>query len=162
MAGKFSITDAHDIISKKILINRMSITNLETQFKFSQESAKLQVLTMKITEKKLKIIKELNIILENQLNEFDEKRQEDCLQLYKKINTLDTPTPIHINLCKKLNQYEQEMLTLMPKIQYLEQTIPDEKLITNYNIKIKEEDTTSFNCSTDAMGFGQNLPPDVF
>jgi hypothetical protein len=165
MSNKLTITDAHAIVSRKILINKMSIGNLEHQVKFSQNSAILQVMTMEDASKKIKLIKQLNDIFEQQLSNFDGSRQNECDEIYSQINCIDTPTDKFKKIVHNLENYEQKMLSMIPKIEYLENTLPVEKMMTNYVAKIEipsvAESKTAFNCATDTMGFGRDTPPDI-
>lgn len=152
------ISDAYELISKKILINKLSVENLNTQIKFSHTSAKLQLATVEMARKKLKLVKKLTPILEKQLSEFTEERQIKCVKIYNKINELDTPTDEFKELCNQLRSLEHEMMGLIKKLQYLEAQIPAEKVITNYNIKPKEEPLPT-SCAQEMLGVGMGLPP---
>ncbi len=135
MSNKIAITDAYDVMSKKILINRMSMECLQHQIAFSENSIKFQKLTKQVAEKKLKLINELNTLFEKQLSTFDELRHKECMLIYDEINELDTPTAEHNKLINELKKHEEAMFSLMPKIQHIESTIPNEQSITNYAIK---------------------------
>jgi hypothetical protein len=154
---KFS--DAYDLISKKILINKLSIKNLQAQIDYSHTSAQLQLLSVKLAREKIKLVKEMTPILEKQLTEFDETRQDQCVDLYDQINKIDNPTEEWRKLVKKLEKHQEEMCNLLPKIQQIEATIPPSLRVTNFRIKPKEEPSTAFNCATEAMAFGSDQPP---
>jgi len=153
--SSITINDGYDLLSKKILINNISIENLNKQIEFSKNSIKLQQMTIKDAEKKRDLIKELNKVLEQQLSEFTSERQDLCLQYYAEINEIDTPSQQFKQLCQKLDNLENMMISLSQKIQYLERTIPAEQLITNYTIKQKNNTSTAFNCATEALALGQ-------
>jgi len=111
--SRLTYTDAYDIITKKILIN--------------------------IAVSKQELIKQLNKALETQLKEFTDVAQDECNYLYGCINELDEPNMEYIRLNKSIKDLENEIRELNNKIQVIENTIPDTKLITNYSIKIKQD-----------------------
>jgi hypothetical protein len=154
MSCAITLNDAYELLKRKLLINKMSLSSLEAQMIYSKEACILQVLTMKDAEKKIKLVIELNEITENQLNDFTQERQDRCQELYHEINVIDTPTKKFLDTVKRLDEYQQTMLNLMPKIQYLESMMPSQQLVTNFHIKPKKEPTTSFSCATDALALG--------
>ena len=139
------LTDAYELITRKILINKMSVENLEHHSEFYKANIKMLVINMKIAEKKVELINQLNTLLEQQLSEFSAERQKDCMKLYIQINSLDRPTKQYKKINKDLTRHQDKMLELIPKIQYIESTIPAEKNITNYNIKIATGDESIDN-----------------
>lgn len=132
---KQSISDAYDIMSKKILINKMSLECLKHQVDFSENSIKLQTLSKETALKKIKLIEELTTLFEKQLSNFDELRHKECMLIYDEINDLDSQTDEQKRLVSKLQTHENAIFTLMPKIQHIENTIPNERMLTNYTIK---------------------------
>jgi len=137
---ELTVTDAHDLVSKKILINRMSAESLRHQIECSKASIKLHAIIARLATKKLELIEKLTVVLERQLSNFDDLRQEECQDLYKYINELDEPAPEHLALLKTVRDHDQAMLTLLPKIQHIESTIPKELTVTNYKIKRRVDD----------------------
>lgn len=136
---ELTINDAREILNKKILINRLSIQNLDLQAKYFDEVIILQSLSRTISNKKRDLISKLNDVFEKQLAEFTEERQNESTEIYQQINALDSPSGEYMRCVKQMKEYEEEMLNLVPKIDYLEKTIPDSKQITNFKIKTKEE-----------------------
>lgn len=151
MSYGITLNDAQDLLKRKLLINTMSIANLKAQIEYSKDSSILQIMTMKTAEKKIELVKKINEIIEQQLKEFTQERQDEFVQLYKKINELDTPTPKFRELLKRLEKNKEEMLTLMPKIQYLEEQMPNEQLITNFHIKMKTDSSVGNSCSGELL-----------
>jgi hypothetical protein len=150
------LSDAYELVSKKILINKMSIENLNNQIEFSTATMKMQAFIIRAARRKITLINSLNDILEKQLNEFDEFRQSQCIDIYKELNELDSPTDEYIEqraICKKC---DEAMLTLTPKIEYIERTIPNTLDVTNYKIKEKSNAPTAYNCATETLAFGSN------
>lgn len=157
--ASLSLSDAHDLVSKKILISNMAIENLNYQIKFSTAMRKFQLLSAVIAQKKIVLITRLNDILNKQLNEFCEIRQEECKNIYDEINQLDTPTSEMLSAINDCRKYEEDMLTLMPKIQYIESTIPPQLNVTNYKIKPTATAPTASTCATEVLAFGIDDSP---
>jgi len=130
-----SFTDAYNIINKKILINKMSIDNLNHQINMSDYSIKIQNSIKKVCNKKIELINKLNGLLEKQLSKFSEEVQDECILLYQQINGLDEKNVEYKNALKEYNKYKEMMMHNTRNIEYLEKTIPEEKVVTNYNIK---------------------------
>jgi hypothetical protein len=89
MSHDLTFTDAYELVSKKILINRMSLENLDIQIKYANDVMKLQAYTIRSAKAKKKLIEELNPILEKQLKEFCEIRQQECKNIIDNINDID-------------------------------------------------------------------------
>jgi hypothetical protein len=137
--GKFlEITDAYEIIRRKMLINRISKELLQTQIRFSHVSAQMQLQIVKISRAKIKLINKLDTIMEKQLTSFTKERQAECLELYNKLNELDTPTDQMKKWYSDLEQYKECMTNLLLKIQQIENQIPKNTTVTNYKIKPKD------------------------
>jgi hypothetical protein len=130
-----TFTDACELVSKKILINRLSMENLRNQITYCSLFKKIQDFTEETASKKLQLIEQLNIIFEQQLREFNADRQEQCLSIYSQINELDTPNQDFIRTCGLLEELRGNMETLITRIQYLESTIPNETIVTNYTLR---------------------------
>ena len=155
MTTQITFTDAYDIINKKILVNKISLTNMEIQIKHSHESAQLHLLIVKNLRDKIVLVNQLNDILEKQLSLFDEDRQNDCFDIHQKINKLDEITGELKERLDKVKKYEEDMINNIYRIKCIEQTIPQTQEINNYIIKIKR-DNNSWNCATDAIGINKN------
>jgi len=146
MSYGLNLNDAEEILKRKLLINKMSLVSLEQQIEYSKKSTCLHVITMKTAEEKIKLIKKLNDVIEKQLTEFTQERQNQFNELYIDINKLDAPTAQFTKLTKELSTAKENMLKIMPKIQYIEDQLPDAKIITNFYIKLNNDNT----CSQDA------------
>jgi hypothetical protein len=161
MSRGININDAQELLKRKLLINKMSLECLTHQIEFSKQSSILQVLTMQDATKKHALVIELNVIIEKQLSEFTELRQVACVEIYRQINQIDTPTARFREIIGKLDNAQESMCNLMNNIRYLELQIPDQQLITNFHIIPKECPSTAHNCATDAMVFGVDQHPDT-
>lgn len=137
--SRLTYTDAYDIITKKILINKLSIENLNKHITYASNIKRVQDILINIAVSKQELIKQLNKALETQLKEFTDVAQDECNYLYGCINELDEPNMEYIRLNKSIKDLENEIRELNNKIQVIENTIPDTKLITNYSIKIKQD-----------------------
>jgi hypothetical protein len=157
-ARKLTFTDAYELMSKKILINRMSIENMKLQIEYGNLSKKLQELNIATCNEKIKLVEQLNGILEQQLNEFTELRQNECLDIYGYINELDSPTTEFIQTCDKLETARAKMEDLMEKIQKIENTIPNEQVITNYTVRDKLPENPIGTCQTEATAYPDIAP----
>ena len=131
---KITAHNGYDLISKKILIGRLSISSLETQITYTTKSISLQNTMNETAAKKLKLVSDLNSIFEKQVTDFSEERQRQCMELYKEINQLDLPRPEQKVLTDELNTLENNMMELQKQINYLEASIPNEKLLTQYQM----------------------------
>lgn len=160
MSNTFSVTDAHDIISKKILINRMSIKGLLIQGKLSKAKIDIEKIIYESCREKIKLIRELNEVFEKQLSEFCEIRQEECKNYYDDIAVLDKDLLENsklMELFKDCKKYESELIDLGNRISYIESTIPSEKLVTNYKVKLDNQDGTNIltnNCASEVLQKG--------
>ncbi len=128
-------TDAYELVSKKILINKLSIENLNNQITYCSLFRKIQDITEDIANKKLQLVEQLNVLFEQQLREFDAGRQDQCLSIYNKINQLDSPNQEFIRTCNLLEELRGKMENTISRIQYLESTIPNEAIVTNYTVR---------------------------
>lgn len=134
MASDITFNDARDIISKKILIGRISIESLKLQKEFAVFSKRLQEISHDIASRKIELATELNNLFEQQLSEFSEERQTQCISITRKINELDI-CPEARNLQMKLNDINEKIIIFCRRIDELESTIPGQKVITNFKIK---------------------------
>jgi hypothetical protein len=135
--SKLSFNDAYEIVSKKILINKMSMELLATQMKFSEISIKMQKHTNNIAGQKIQITNQINILLELQLTNFTDARQSEGLDLYVQLHKLDPITTDHRSWLNAMDALREKMINLSGQIDALERTIPNEKLITQYHITNK-------------------------
>jgi valyl-tRNA synthetase len=140
-------TDAYDLISKKILINKLSIENLNNQIEHSIIIKTIQDLIINIATEKKQLIIKLNNLLEMQLKEFTDIVQVECNDIYGYINELDEPTPEYIKYAKQLKELENKMQELNYKIQTIENTIPQTQLVTNYSIKLTQDNCNDLEMS---------------
>lgn len=144
---ELTFNDAYELISKKILVNRMSVECLKSQIAYSHAVAKLQLLNVKVSRQKLELVEKLNKLLEPQLKEFDDLRQDECMELYHQLNELDQPSDDWKKICDEAEKHQKEMMTLVPRIRSIESTIPPQLMITNFRIKRKVE--PAHNCATE-------------
>jgi recombinational DNA repair ATPase RecF len=138
--------DAYELITRKILINKMSIENLKMQIEFSQCDRKLQELSIDVANKKIELANRLTELFEQQLTEFTADRQDQCIYIYQELNQLDKPSVEYVSLCKKLDSLNEKMKDLCVRIDGLERTIPKEKLLTQFLVK----QSTADDCHTSA------------
>lgn len=129
-----SYTNAYNIITKKILVNKMSIELLKTQILFNKKSKFLQMQNMKTAEDKITLIEQLNSLFDKQLTQFSPEIQEKCMDIYKSIQTLDTPSDAFMTAVNRLTELTSIMNNLSIYIRQLESTIPKESIVTNFNI----------------------------
>ncbi len=134
MNNTFTVNDAHDIITKKILIGKLSKSALEKQIQYSNAVIKLQTITSNIATQKKERINILENLFEQQLTNFTAERQQECMDIYISINKLDMTTIEQRNIIILLESLDCEMKKLYEQIETLEKTIPIDKLITQYNI----------------------------
>jgi hypothetical protein len=127
-------TDAYELVSKKILINRLSVENLKHQVNYCQLFRKIQNITESIAQSKIRLVERLNVLFEQQLKEFSADRQEQCLEIYAEINKLDTPSLEFVNACNQIETLRRQMEDLISRIQHIESTIPNETVVTNYTV----------------------------
>jgi hypothetical protein len=144
-AFQVSISDCKEIISRKLLINKMSIEVLKHQNEFSDLSISLQEYSKKVANKKIELVKELDRVYESQLSDFTKEGNDLSLELARQINMLDRPTDEYISIIKLLEAKENEMLNLLSKIEYLNKLIPDQKEIEKFVVKFSDK-----NCADSA------------
>jgi hypothetical protein len=129
-----NVTDAIEIIKKKISINKISIACLDTQIELSHTQAQLNLLTVKIAREKRKLVEELNALFEKQAITFDPERQNKCMDLYKKLNALDNPTDEYRKLCELIDFNMKKMAEMTRQINTIESSIPQTQVVTNYKM----------------------------
>ena len=142
-AKSVSYSDAYELMHRKILINKMSIESLNLQMKYSQTTKQIQDVIMETTKNKISLAEKLNVLFEQQLREFTAERQDECIVIYKDLNDLDAnPSPKFMELYEQMQEYENKITDLNIKIEALEKTIPMEKLITQFEVKLKSDVAT--------------------
>lgn len=154
------ISDAYELMSKKILIARMSIELAKNQILLSEASIKIQQHAINVSKERIKLLEKVCPILEKQLSEFDEIRHQECVDIYGYIDELDEYSPEITKAFKDCDKYNEEMRNLYPKIQHIESTIPTTKEVTNYKIKDVPA-TNAHNCAAEVAMLGGNSLPDV-
>lgn len=145
----FSVDDAHEIMTRKIIIGRMSIEALKLQIEYSKNSKKLQDLTMSVANQKIKLIEKQNALFEEQFKSFDDLRQDECMNLYDDINALDSMPDEARVVCKTLEETEKKMQDLLLRIDALAKLIPERFSVTKYTVKPKQNANVSNNCATE-------------
>lgn len=157
---KVNFSDAYEIISKKIVINRMYINMTKNQMDLSENIKQLQDNIINVSSKRLILLNNMNNIFEKQLSEFTEERQIECMNIYQDVTNLDKydeKTEKCINKCKFL---EDEINGLIIRIKALEDTLPKTKLITNYKIKEKKDEIKQ-NCSLELINNNINIDEEL-
>jgi hypothetical protein len=148
-SSKFTITDCHDIVNKKIIVNRMSIESLKLQMELSDDSIKLQNMTRDLAMKKLKLVEQLNDVWEKQLGLFDEGRKLECMNITEDINKLDVlPTSI-TDVINRLENTRDKLTALIMRIMELESMIPEAKNMDQFTLRFKDMKVTT-PCSNEA------------
>lgn len=151
MSRNITIHDAKELISRKILINRITSEYLKKQNARAEISIKLQNLDITNNEEKLQLVDELEKLFEQQLREFDAERQMSCMEIYATLNSLQRPSDEYFKLFKKMQKLDSEIGSLAEKIEYLESTIPKEQLVTQYEVKPKPKPVTiTQSCGQEA------------
>ena len=135
-----SFSDAYDLVSKKILINKIAIDNIAAQVQYCKADQTRHEIIINACTQKSALLVELNSILEQQLKSFDEFRQKQCLEIYKEINALDEPTDEYIQLSKACEASDRKLSTGMMQAAKIESTIPDTMCVTNYKISVSSVD----------------------
>lgn len=131
-----SYSEVYDLVSKKILVNKMSIENLKYQIQYFEAFKKAQDISIQEAQNKLKLVNQLNSIFEKQLSDFTTERQDECIVLYKQLYDLDTKPSKELSAASTvLKDIDNKMRIICTKIESLESTIPNEKLFTKFTIK---------------------------
>lgn len=134
-----SWTDAYNIMTQKILINRMSLEVLRIQIENADITKKIQDEIQAVAKKKMINIVKLNDLYEQQLTEFTEIRQEQTNWIYSDLNELDHASPEFIELKNKLAANDRRIMDLLERIAAIEKSIPAEASITNYKVVMKND-----------------------
>ena len=75
------------------------------------------------------------MILEKQLNEYCEVRQDECKIIYDDINALDVIDDDFKEKANRISVIHNKMAILMEKIDKIRASIPSEITINNYRIR---------------------------
>ena len=134
--SEIKITDGIDIVKNKILLNNISIEMLNIQNNIYEFNIKLFQINKNIINEKKEYIKKLNEFYEKQLNEFSEYIENECKFIIEDINKLDENEEAN-NINKNIKILEYKLNDLTAKYYHISSLIPNEKIITNYKIKYK-------------------------
>jgi hypothetical protein len=145
-----TLSDVYNLVKQQILIGKMSIESLKFQAEYCNLVKGIQDYTISITNKKIDLINKLNALREEQLKEFDEIRQEECNLFVQDINDLDEHTMEYYNLCKQIEEKQREQNKLIEKINVLQNSLPDEKILDFYKVKPKLDYNPIGNCATES------------
>jgi len=143
--SELKISDGVDIVKNKILLNNISLEMLNLQKNIYDYNIKLFHINKEVAIKKQEHIKTLNSFYEKQLNEFSEYNENECKFIIEDINKLDENDEAN-NISKNIKIIEDKLRDLTTKYYYISSLIPNEKMITNYRLKYKNNNTT---CSQD-------------
>lgn len=144
-----SFNDINEVISKKILINKVYAEYARLHAVYCNASISLEKHIIEMSEERRKLLDKLNSVYELQLTNFTEERQEECKLIMDSIDILALPTADYVESQKKCEQCSSQMKDLMIKISYLESTLPTEALVTNYKVKL--QDGTNTSCSAELL-----------
>jgi hypothetical protein len=147
----FNLTDAVDIMNKKIIVNNMSIECLQLQIKYSATIRNLQLIFAKKAQQKIDLVNKLNSVLSQQLATFDEIRQEEANELYKELNELDESDCGITNLINENKKIGEDVESLMIKIDAIEKTIPNNKMMTNFKVKFSTNPQSNSQADPDTI-----------
>lgn len=145
---KLNYSEVYELISRKILINKMTSEQLRKQIEFSAESKKLQDFAIDDNKYKLQLVDDLTKLFEQQLSNFDENRQEECLEIYKQLNENNKPSYEYVEQYKKLMRLERDIKSLAERVDALEKTIPSNVEFEHYAVSAKNP-AASGACTTD-------------
>lgn len=134
-----TVNDAYELVSKKILVCKMSKMALEKQTEYSSYVIKLHNYTNELVKKKIDLVNKLENIFEQQLTNFTADRQQECMNLYLQINELDQPSNEQSAIISKMTLLDIEMKKLYEQIEQIERTIPLDKMITQYAINTHQK-----------------------
>lgn len=148
-----TLSEVYGLISQQILIGKMSIACLTKQAEYCKALKNAQDYTITLTTKKIELLEYLNKLREEQLKEFDENRQEECNALIANINELDEPNYEYHTISKQLESMKSEQNKLIEKINALQQSLPNEKVLDFYKVKPKLDSGMIDNCATESSAF---------
>jgi hypothetical protein len=139
--SELKISDGADIVKNKILLNNISLEMLNLQKNIYDHNIKLFHINKEVAIKKQEHIKNLNSFYEKQLNEFYEYNENECKFIIEDINKLDENDEAN-NISKNIKIIEDKLRDLTAKYYYISSLIPNEKMITNYRLKYKNNNNT--------------------
>ena len=139
------VHDLQAVCKQKILVNKITAEFLRTQIQLSESSKKLQDYSITNAQEKLTLTNELIRLFEEQHKEFSEFRQEECIEIYNQLNSLNTPPVAMTKLLKELGTLDDKLKDLAIRIDYFEQRVPQEQEGTQYTIKPKTTMDTQCN-----------------
>ena len=145
------------IIEKKILINRMSLRNLEHQRDYSNAVIMMHQRMKNIADNKIELVKKLNPLYEQQLSNYDPSVEVECHKICAEINMLDISQEELNRLTSECEKHSNPMIELGTRIEHLESTIPDFRKFKKWRNKEKQQTTHNLqpdSCAKEAMGFG--------
>jgi paraquat-inducible protein B len=123
--SKVVIHDLRDIVNRKILVNKMNIEYLNMQDKLCNKIKVLQDYAIDANRDKITHLTEINEKFEGQLRQFDQKTQDEILQMYDRLNKTNIPPKEQIELMRSIDELDHQMRSLAVKIEALERTIPE-------------------------------------
>ena len=133
------VHDLQDICKRKILVNLMTAEFLRTQIELSESSKKLQDYSIQNAKEKLGLTNQLIKLFEEQCKVFDELRQDECLEIYEQLNSLNQLPAEMATLIRRLPELDDKLKKLAELIDHHEGNIPENQLGTQYSIKKKVE-----------------------
>jgi len=134
-----TLHDLQDIINKKVLVNRITLEFLKAQKEYAEISIKLQNYSLENVSEKIPLVEELIRKYESQYSDYKNETNEECLEIYERLNELNVyPKPIY-NLHRKISKLNEEMKNLSSRIQLVESQIPQIAEGTQFVIKTKQE-----------------------
>jgi hypothetical protein len=128
------VHDSYDLISKKILIAKMTHELLDNHVKYHTIAARLQTECGELMKKRLEIVKEMEAVLHPQLINFTAERQAHYNSLNDKYNALNENHLIPVT--KQLDELKEIIEKSMKQVAYLQSTIVQEKMIEQYKIRL--------------------------
>ena len=131
------VHDLQAVCKQKILVNKITAEFLRTQIQLSENSKKLQDYSITNAKDKLALTNELIRLFEEQHKEFDECRQDECMEIYRQLNDLNTPNFETKKLIAELEKLDDKLKDLAIRIDYFEKRVPQEQEGTQYTIKKK-------------------------
>ncbi len=116
-----------DICTRKIIVNRITATFLQTQIQLSELSKKLQDYSIDNAKNKLVLVQELCKLYEEQYAKFEQDRQTECMEIYKLLNELNVCPDYVQKMVKELGELDSKLKDLAERIDYYEKDIPMEQ-----------------------------------
>ena len=144
----FHVNDAQDLFKRKIQINTLALENLRLNVQYTEKAIAMQTLARHMATQKIELVEETLDLFKQQLNEVDELRNAQILDIYREINQLDETSPEYKHLCQEMDEIGDKMLKICEKITEIEKEIPDYQTITNYKITLP--DTTCAAAAAEA------------